>query len=335
MVVMSGTFQACSRAPVPLKLDAIISGFDGQFDAAVGTTLPGAVILLIKDGEVYYQGAFGYKDLENKQRMTIDTVFRVASISKTIAALRAMRLVEAGLIALDDTVDNYLSRERFPASIHDIQGITFRKLLSHTIGTRAHFYYSDIAYNILQLEMRLITRSFLADYVTTHIFEPLTMSSSFYESGPLPIPDERLARPHTSDLGSPPFVFLSEAWNAAGGLYTTAGDLANLIIAIMNCYNGDDTNFIVTRDTLVTMVRPQGRGLMVSGLFTGLGFFVTEHENGKMTVSHGGILPGWRAHYEFSLETGDGIIILTNGDSGGELLIQPVMKQWLHYVKSR
>jgi len=327
-------FQSCSgrRVQEPIELRDIIASLDEHFDEEIGNTIPGAVILFIRDGEIYYKNAFGYKDLESRTRMTTGTVFRVASISKTIAALRTMRLVEEGTISLDDLVDNYLTRQRFPPSIHDIGGLTFRRLLSHTVGTRPHFYYQDINYNVLQLEIMLRTRTFLAEYVSANIFEPLNMTNSFYDVNL--IPAATLATSYNSDLGFPPRFFLSDAWNAAGGLYTTAGDLANLIIGIIRAYRGEENNFIVTRDTLVSMLTPHGRSLMVDGLSTGLGFFITERDNGIVTYSHGGILPGWRAHYEFCLDTGDGIILLTNGDNGGIKVIQPLLDKWIQsFVK--
>ncbi|MDR0511659.1 MAG: beta-lactamase family protein [Treponema sp.] len=322
-------FQSCTGRSVqePLELRDIISTLDKYFDEEIGNTIPGAVILFIKDGEVYYKNAFGYKDLESRTRMTTDTVFRVASVSKTVAALRVMRLVEDGTISLDELVDNYLTRQRFTPSMHDIGGLTFRRLLSHTAGTRPHFYYQDLNYNVLQLEITLRNRTFLAEYVSENIFEPLNMTSSFYDVNL--IPPERLATSYNNELGFPPRFFLSSAWDAAGGLYTTAGDLANLIIGMIRTYRGEENNFVVTRDTLVSMLTPHGHSLMIDGLSTGLGFFIMERDNGIVTYSHGGILPGWRAHYEFSLDTGDGIIILTNGDNGGINVIQPLLNKWI------
>ena len=54
-------FQACAGRPEvkPPELDDIISRFDKQFDEEIGNTIPGAVILFIKDGEIYYKNAFG------------------------------------------------------------------------------------------------------------------------------------------------------------------------------------------------------------------------------------------------------------------------------------
>ena len=335
LIAVSIQFNSCAdrAARQPPTFEDIIASLDRHFDAEIANTIPGAVILFIRDGEVYYKNAFGYKNLESRARMTTDTVFRVASISKTIAALRAMMLVEDGTITLEDLVDNYLTRQRFPPSIHDIGGLTFRRLLSHMVGTRPHFLYQDINYNVLQLEIMLLTRTLLAEYVSANIFDPLNMASSFYDASL--IPAARLATSYNSDLGFPPSFFLSPAWDAAGGLYTTAGDLAILITEMIRSYRKEENNLIVDRDTLLLMLTPHGYSLMVPGLSTGLGFFITERDSGIVTYSHGGVLPGWRAHYEFNLATGDGIIMLTNGDNGGSKLIQPLLSKWIAYQESK
>jgi len=328
-------FQSCAErsAREPLVLRDIISSLDERFDQGIANTIPGAVILFIQDGEVYYKNAFGYKDLETRARMTTDTVFRVASISKTVAALRAMRLVEDGTITLDDRVDNYLTRQRVPPGIHNVGGLTFRRLMSHTLGTRDHFHYQDLNYNILQLEIMLITRTILSEYVSENIFPRLNMINSFYDVSF--IPEGRLATAYNNDLNFPPNFFLSPAWDAAGGLYSTAGDLASLIIEMIKSYRGQANNLIVERDSLVEMLTPHGRSLMFEGLSTGLGFFVNERDNEVVTYSHGGVMPGWRAHYEFNLDTGDGIIILANGDNGGIMLIEPLLSRWIEYQEGK
>jgi hypothetical protein len=81
------------------------------------------------------------------------------------------------------------------------------------------------------------------------------------------------------------------------------------------------------------MLTPEGTS--PRGVSTGIGFFITDRANGKVTYSHNGIMPGWRAHYEFSLDTGDGIIALTNGDNGGEILIRPLLSKWVEYLESK
>jgi CubicO group peptidase (beta-lactamase class C family) len=119
---------------VPDGLDDIISKLDSKFDEDIGNSVPGAVVLYIKDNKVYYRNAFGYKDLDNNIRMTTDTIFRVGSISKPISALGMMKLIEKRKISLDDPVEDYLTRWHIPDSQYDSRGVTFRRILNYTSG---------------------------------------------------------------------------------------------------------------------------------------------------------------------------------------------------------
>jgi CubicO group peptidase (beta-lactamase class C family) len=377
-VVFFVTFQSCSGQALPEKepgvLDTIISRFDRQFDERIGVSIPGAVIVFIKDGEVYYKQAFGYKDLETQTRMTADTVFQAASLSKPISALGIMRLVEEGLISLDDPVEKYLTRWRIPDSEFNSQGVTFRSLLCHAAGiidtgeypplfppgvrlpsieqylsgypyarTKAVlaiepgtvFAYLNSGYSILQLAIEEITGKSFSEYMRANVLQPMDMinSSFIYD----PVLRTRLATPyHTVALEAPLSLIVEEA---AYGLYTTAGDLANFIVELMKCYKGEENNFILNRSTLSLMLSPQTskfttRRSWLPHFSMALGFFVNHLSNGAVTHAHSGRLRGWRTHYEFNLETGNGVIILTNGDMGHGALISLLVPEWQRYIDS-
>src|SRR5205807_8351593 len=93
-----------------------------------------AVAVFDRDGELE-AGAFGYADLARGEPVTVDTIFRAASISKTFTTMLVLREIEAGRLALDESVNQYLD----PASqIRDADGapadVTIRHLLTHTSG---------------------------------------------------------------------------------------------------------------------------------------------------------------------------------------------------------
>ena len=69
-----------------------------------------------------------------------DTVFQAASISKTLTAWGVMRLVEQGALELDAPVGRYLTRWQLPPSPYNHDGVTIRRLLSHTAGLSLHGY---------------------------------------------------------------------------------------------------------------------------------------------------------------------------------------------------
>ena len=126
--------------------------------------IPGAVFLAIRDGAVVFRKGYGYKDLEN--RIPVDpatTMFRIASVSKTILGTAVMRLVDRGLISLDDPIATaapsiaIADRERFDPPV------TVRSSLTHSTGFHDLFLNSS-APSVAKFEKIAPTiRNYLAD----------------------------------------------------------------------------------------------------------------------------------------------------------------------------
>ena len=113
----------------------LTKGVDAAIDAALADKrLVGTVVLIARDGEKVYRRAAGLADRENKMAMREETIFRLASITKPIVAITAMRLVEQGRIGLDDPITRWLPdfRPRLPDGGEAI--IRIRHLLTHTSG---------------------------------------------------------------------------------------------------------------------------------------------------------------------------------------------------------
>lgn len=130
---------APQSAPLPAPRSAAL---DRQLQAIVddpAMPLPGLSVVAIRAGEVVYSRQFGHKRLATAatpaQPMGADTMFRIASLSKLVTALGAMKLVEQGALALDQDVGAYLGyrlrNPHFPE-----QAITLRMLLTHTSSLR-------------------------------------------------------------------------------------------------------------------------------------------------------------------------------------------------------
>ena len=96
--------------------------------------LPGLALACIEEGEVAAVRCAGRADDGRARPVSPDTLFRVASVSKAVAAWAVMRLVERGVVELDAPVDRYLARWRLPPSPHDPTSVTVRRLLSHQAG---------------------------------------------------------------------------------------------------------------------------------------------------------------------------------------------------------
>ncbi|MBX4956302.1 serine hydrolase domain-containing protein [Rhizobium lentis] len=117
-------------------------------DAAITSALDdkrlvGTVVLVARDGEIAHRRAAGFADRESRLAMREDAIFRLASITKPIVTIAAMRLVEQGRIGLDDTVTKWLPdfRPRLPDGGEAT--IRIRHLLTHTSGLGYSFSEED------------------------------------------------------------------------------------------------------------------------------------------------------------------------------------------------
>lgn len=111
-----------------------------QIEKTIESTLgrrqvPGMMVGIAHKGEPIYLRGFGLADIEQETPVTPDTVFRIASISKVITAISILQLCDAGLIALDDPVNEHLTSTQLRiCSSRAHQPVTIRHLLTHTGG---------------------------------------------------------------------------------------------------------------------------------------------------------------------------------------------------------
>jgi CubicO group peptidase (beta-lactamase class C family) len=102
--------------------------------------VPGLAAAIIKNGRVACTAVAGMADIEQKRRVTPDTLFLIASVSKTITATALMQLYDERKFQLDDDINRYLPfRVRIPAS--PASPITFRQLLNHTASIKDNTTY--------------------------------------------------------------------------------------------------------------------------------------------------------------------------------------------------
>ncbi|MEJ2804156.1 serine hydrolase domain-containing protein [Comamonadaceae bacterium PP-2] len=105
--------------------------------------LVGAVVLVARDGDLIHAQASGWADRESARPMTVDTIFRLASVSKPIVSAAAMVLVSQGRLDLDDGIERWLPEFRPRLPDGRPARITARQLLSHTAGLGYRFFEAD------------------------------------------------------------------------------------------------------------------------------------------------------------------------------------------------
>jgi CubicO group peptidase (beta-lactamase class C family) len=117
---------------------------------------PGAVGLVIKEGKVLYDKAFGYSNLEQKTPMTNRSIFRIASQTKAVVSVAFLQLVEKGAVGLDDPIEKYFpafSSQKVISAKGDsfqlvdrVRSVTIRDLLTHQSGISSGDEYPKYAY---------------------------------------------------------------------------------------------------------------------------------------------------------------------------------------------
>ncbi len=180
--------------------------------------IPGVVVAVVKDGEVFFSKGYGYADSANKVAVDPDTsLFRIGSISKVFTATAVMQLVEDGKLDLDTDINTYLDFEI--ADTYD-QPITLAHLLSHAAGFEDRGYevwaedaeslvplgewlkdhqparvrpagtiasYSNYGIALAGYIVERVSGMSYDDYVDQHILQPLAMNQT---SSQQPLPAE-------------------------------------------------------------------------------------------------------------------------------------------------
>jgi len=321
MLVSSSCSSTANDIP-PGDLEAFVQHLDATVPGLLEDhEVPGATVSLVHDGVVAWSGAYGVRETVSGEPLRPDDVFQVASVSKSVAAYAVMRLVQEGRLDLDAPIARYLTRWRLPDSEHDAEGVTARRLLSHTAGLSTDSYpglplgvplpaleeslvyrYSGGGYTVLQLAVEEVTGRTFADFLAESVLTPLGMSDSSYAQSP---PAEA-ATPHGADGDALPWYGFTEL--AAAGLASTAPDLARFLAA--GIVDPDPISGLAP-DRISDLLEPAAG---TDGSFA-LGFFV-RRAAGTTYVGHTGANAGWRTRILAIPGRGAGIVILTNSEAG-------------------
>ena len=297
-----------TRADLEPFLDALITSQIETRDVA------GAVVAVVKDGEVVLAKGYGYADFAEKKLVLADeTLFRPGSIAKLFTAIAVMQLVEAGKLDLDGDVRDYLDFEiarRFP------EPITLRRILTHTAGFEeslknlfsvgpgpmpardyllahmpAQVYrpgtvpaYSNYAISVAGYVVERASGQRFEEYVTQHILQPLGMTSSTFEQ---PLPENLAARMSAgyTSAAKPPRPF--EVCNAApaGSLSATGADMSRFLLALLN--GGTLNGATILQPATLQMMQSRQHELHADLHAMGLGF-MEYTRNGYTMWGHGG-----------------------------------------------
>ncbi len=319
-------------------------------DRMTALHVPGVSIAFFENGRIVWTRAYGRADVERGTQVTPDTLFQAGSISKPLAAMAALRLVQDGRLDLDQDVNTRLKGWQVPAGpMTATEKVTLRRLLSHTAGLSVHgfvgynrtapratlpqvlsgqkpanspavvsihvpgaqFDYSGGGYTAAQLLMEETTGQPFAAILKATVLDPAGLKASTYEQ---PLPEALQGRATLGYRASGKPVL--GGWNvypeqAAAGLWTTPSDIARFAIELQNEAAGTSHN-VLSPDMARTMLTP-GKGAW------GLGLNVMT--DGAARFGHGGANEGFRNDFvAFTGGTRQGVAIMTNSDSGSSLI---------------
>jgi CubicO group peptidase (beta-lactamase class C family) len=309
--------------------------------------VPGVSIAVIHDGKIEWARGFGVTKIGGSP-VTPETLFQAASISKPVTALAVLHLVQSGKLSLDTDVNQYLKSWKVPDNEFTAKSqVTLRELLTHTAGMTVHGFagyasgtplptavqvlngekpanspairvdtapgtiwrYAGGGYVIVQQLLEDVAAKPFPKLMQETVLGPIGMTRSTYEQ---PLPTGRLAEaamPHRQD-GQPvaggPHAYPEMA---PAGLWTTPSDLARYAIEVQQSLAGNSSRVLsaaMTRQMLTAGMNKWGLGPETGGS--------KEHPY----FTHSGANEGFQCNL-VAYDNGDGAVIMTNSDNGGQL----------------
>jgi CubicO group peptidase (beta-lactamase class C family) len=301
-------------------------------------------IAVVRDGKLDWARAYGFADKERNIAASPDTLFQAGSISKPLAALAALKRVDADTLDLDRNVNSYLKSWKLPDNeFTAVHKVTIRNILNHTAGLTVWGFpgysrdtkmpstvevldgkgntpairiwkqpdlswrYSGGGYTILQLLLSDQSGVPFPVLMRESVLIPLQMNHSTYEQ---PLPEA--LRPMAASGYDRNGKKVEGNWHvypemAAAGLWTTPRELAKYVIAIQNANLGR-THFLSPQ--LV-------HAMLTPGMNNhGLGPVITAD---GLRFGHGGADDGFQAEVTGFLDGRGGVVVMANSDNGGRI----------------
>ena len=307
--------------------------------------VPGLSIAVIKNSKVVWAKSYGVMDRGSKLPVTNQTLFQAASISKPVSAYAVLREVESGKINAEEDVNQYLKSWKLPDNeFTKEKKVNIKHLLSHSGGLTVSgfagyrvtdkvptliqvldglkpanspairvdkapggtFRYSGGGYCVMQQMLIDLEGKSFPQLMNELVLGPLEMKNSTY-SQPLPAGRLKFAatgyRPDRSETEGKRHTYPEMA---PAGLWTTAEDLAKFAIDLQLTIKGQSKK-VLSQEMAVKMVSP------FIDEFEGLGIFLEKKGNAHY-FGHGGWNEGFSSRFTASKDSGDGVVVLTNGN---------------------
>jgi CubicO group peptidase (beta-lactamase class C family) len=308
---------------------------DDFFNGFITDETPGAVVIVLEDGAVLYESAYGLANLEENVLLTTDHQMHIASMGKQMTGVAIMMLAEDGLLAYDDPVGQHV-----PELKHFGSDFTVRTLLTHTSGLADYddgitdalfelsdqptnadlltvlsemdgpasqpgeeFLYSNPGYDLLAVVIEHVSGISFPEFMQTRIFDPLGMDHSFSVPNQTRRNGPMVAISYVLEDDAPvayPFDALDNLVGS-GSIYTTIGDMALYDEALYG-------SKLVSQATLQDAFQP---AWLKNGSSEPYGF---GWELEDAYVAHSGAWLGFQSDYVRFPESHFSVIVILNRD---------------------
>jgi len=312
--------------------------------------VPGLAVAVLRNGSVTNLKGYGLRQAGRDSHVGPNTLFSVGSVSKVATAALCLRLVALGRLELDQGIGRWLRRWRVPEAVEsDPRDISLRMLLSHTAGFNVHGFkdvepsaplpsllqtlngtppalnkplqridragsrsrYSGGGYMLVQAVIEDAMGQAFNALAHQYLFAPLGMKRSRFDAAPS-VTTTDIAHAH-DESGKP--VALPRGWQsfpelAASGLWTCAHDLALLVDGLSSSYRKADG--LLPQALVMDMMTAVSPGTF------GLGPRLAGEGSARI-FHHAGANDSYKAYIEGNLDSGDGLVIVTNGANGDVL----------------
>ena len=309
--------------------------------------IPGVSMAFVDQGKIAWTQTYGYANFAKSEKVTTETVFTGASLSKPLAAIAALHLVEAAKLDLDEDVNNRLKAWQVPENEFTQQEkVTLRHLISHRAGVKNDLWssylpeqsvpslaqmlagqspsvdpatsvvsvpgsaekYSNPGYSIIQQMLEDVTGEAFEDVLDKLVLQPSKMADSSFAQ---PMPDylqQRRAVGYDNKLQ--PYPYKLFPFKAAGGVWTTPSDMARFVLTLFEDHQGQN-NILSPAMTTNVFSRDRIR-LGFSKIFNG--------SSNDLVFRHYGSNQGFTCYLIGSLVNRQAIVIMTNSDNGFDFL---------------
>ena len=311
--------------------------------------VPGAAIAIVKDGKVILSKGYGFRDMKNNLPVTEQTLFPIASITKSFTVATLATLSTEGKMGWDKPMREYLPDFRLYDEVLTAH-VTVRDLVAHRTGLPRHdstWYRSDLSREDLYSRLRYLepnrdlrqefqynnlmfmTAGYLAgklaggtweEAVQKRIFNPLGMRSSNFDLGASLQSSKDVARAYRKDdseaVHEVPAYTGDKALGPAGAIVSNLSDMTQYLLMYLNQGKHGEQQIISPSDvhamTSPQMIIPSTEVDPELGyLHYGMGLFVLTYRGHKF-VEHGGNLDGFSLLLSFLPDDHLGSVILLN-----------------------